>query len=67
MAAAPEQSGLKQAEGPRLGEVSTVIHFYYHTAPAGGRSGKLFLKQSGGLSSELLPASGRGQHKDYRG
>lgn len=45
----------------RLGEVSGVIHFYYRAAPAGGRSGKLFLKQSGGLSSELLPACCRGR------
>lgn len=63
----PEQKGLKQAVGARFGEVSGVIHFYYHAAPAGGRSGKLFLKQSGGLSSELLPACGRGQRGAYRG
>lgn len=50
-----------------FGEVSGVIHFYYHAAPAGGRSGKLFLKQSGGLSSELLPACGRRRHGAYRG
>lgn len=62
-----EWKGLKQAAGARFGEVSGVIHFYYHAAPAGGRSGKLFLKQSGGLSSELLPACGRGQHGAYRG
>lgn len=53
--------------GSRLEDVSGVIHFYYHAAPAGGRSGKLFLKQSGGLSSELLPACGRGQSGACRG
>lgn len=57
----PEQKGLKEAAGARFGEVSGVIHFYYHVDPAGGRSGKLFLKQSGGLSSELLPACCRGR------
>lgn len=51
-----EEKGLKRDIWARLGEVSGVIHFYYRAAPAGGRSGKLFLKQSGGLSSELLPA-----------
>lgn len=59
--------GLNQAAGARFGEVSGVIHFYYHAAPAGGRSGKLFLKQSGGLSSELLPACGRRRHGACRG
>lgn len=59
--------GVKKGNGARFGEVSGVIHFYYHAAPAGGRSGKLFLKQSGGLSSELLPACGRGQRGAYRG
>ncbi len=62
-----EQKGLREAAGARFGEVSGVIHFYYHAAPAGGRSGKLFLKQSGGLSSELLPACGRGRRGAYRG
>lgn len=59
--------GVKRGSGARFGEVSGVIHFYYHAAPAGGRSGKLFLKQSGGLSSELLPACGRGRRGAYRG
>lgn len=56
-----EEKGLKRDIWARLGEVSGVIHFYYRAAPAGGRSGKLFLKQSGGLSSELLPACCRRQ------
>lgn len=63
-----ERKGLKkEAAGAKFGEVSGVIHFYYRAAPAGGRSGKLFLKQSGGLSSELLPARGRGRRRAYRG
>lgn len=62
------RKGLKrEAAGAKFGEVSGVIHFYYRAAPAGGRSGKLFLKQSGGLSSELLPARGRGRRRAYRG
>lgn len=65
--AAGAQGVKKEAAGAKFGEVSGVIHFYYRAAPAGGRSGKLFLKQSGGLSSELLPACGRGRRRAYRG
>lgn len=57
----------RKAARAKFGEVSGVIHFYYHAAPAGGRSGKLFLKQSGGLSSELLPACSPGQRRACRG
>lgn len=63
----PERKGLIGGRKARFGEVSGVIHFYYRAAPAGGRSGKLFLKQSGGLSSELLPAGGRGRLAAHRG
>lgn len=44
------EAGAHGVKRGRFGEVSGVIHFYYHVAPAGGRSGKLFLKQSGARS-----------------
>lgn len=52
--------GVKEGggSGGGSGEVSGVIHFYYHAAPAGGRGGKLFLKQSGGShQSYYLPVA----------
>ena len=44
-----------------------MIHFYDRAGPAGGESGKLCLKQSGGLSSELLPGPGPGHRKPTEG